>query len=138
MTVSTSRPSINTLSNAFSATRQGAPAPLESGHPRPGSALMFWLLALLAYLLGSLSFAILLSQLSGGPDPRAQGSGNPGASNMLRVAGRRLALLTLFGDLLKGWLPVVLAGLAGLDIQQQAWVGVAAVLGHLFPVYYRF
>ncbi|HTO20167.1 MAG TPA: glycerol-3-phosphate 1-O-acyltransferase PlsY [Pseudomonas sp.] len=99
---------------------------------------MFWLLAILAYLLGSLSFAILLSQLSGGPDPRAQGSGNPGASNMLRVAGRRLAILTLLGDLLKGWLPVIVAQLAGLGIQQQAWIGVAAVLGHLFPVYYRF
>ena len=99
---------------------------------------MFWLLAILAYLLGSLSFAILLSQLSGGPDPRAQGSGNPGASNMLRVAGRRLAILTLLGDLLKGWTPVMLAQLAGLDIQHQAWIGVAAVVGHLFPVYYRF
>ena len=99
---------------------------------------MFWLLAFLAYLLGSLSFAILLSQLSGGPDPRAEGSGNPGASNMLRVAGRRLAILTLLGDLLKGWLPVTIAQLIGLDIHQQAWIGVAAVLGHLFPVYYRF
>lgn len=99
---------------------------------------MFWLLASLAYLLGSLSFAILLSRLHGGPDPRVQGSGNPGASNMLRLAGRRLAILTLLGDLLKGWLPVTLAQLAGLDVQQQAWVGVAAVLGHLFPVYFRF
>ena len=58
---------------------------------------MFWLLALLAYLLGSLSFAILLSRLSGGPDPRASGSGNPGATNMLRVAGKKLAVLTLLG-----------------------------------------
>lgn len=49
---------------------------------------MFWLLALLAYLLGSLSFAILLSRLAGGPDPRDGGSGNPGASNMLRLAGK--------------------------------------------------
>jgi glycerol-3-phosphate acyltransferase PlsY len=99
---------------------------------------MFWLLALLAYLLGSLSFAILLSRLSGGPDPRASGSGNPGATNMLRVAGRKLAVLTLLGDLLKGLLPVLVAYLVGLDIQQQAWVGLAAVAGHLYPLYFRF
>ena len=70
---------------------------------------MFWLLAILAYLLGSLSFAILLSRLAGGPDPRASGSGNPGATNMWRVAGKRLAILTLFGDLLKGLVPILLA-----------------------------
>jgi len=99
---------------------------------------MFWLLALLAYLLGSLSFAILLSRLSGGPDPRASGSGNPGATNMLRVAGKKLAVLTLLGDLLKGLLPVLVAHLLGLDVQQQAWIGLAAVIGHLYPVYFRF
>jgi glycerol-3-phosphate acyltransferase PlsY len=99
---------------------------------------MLWLLALLAYLLGSLSFAILLSRLSGGPDPRASGSGNPGATNMLRVAGKKLAVLTLLGDLLKGLLPVLVAYLLGLDIQQQAWIGLAAVVGHLYPLYFRF
>ncbi|MCR4511241.1 glycerol-3-phosphate 1-O-acyltransferase PlsY [Pseudomonas sp. 32.2.56] len=99
---------------------------------------MFWLLATLAYLLGSLSFAILLSRLAGGPDPRASGSGNPGATNMLRVAGKRLAILTLLGDLCKGLLPVLAANLLGLDVQQQAWIGLAAVIGHLYPVYFRF
>ncbi|AYC31318.1 glycerol-3-phosphate 1-O-acyltransferase PlsY [Pseudomonas cavernae] len=99
---------------------------------------MFWLLAVLAYLLGSLSFAILLSRLVGGPDPRASGSGNPGATNMLRVAGKKLAILTLLGDLLKGLLPVLIAALAGLQLQQQAWVGLAAVVGHLYPLYFRF
>ncbi|BAN46261.1 glycerol-3-phosphate 1-O-acyltransferase PlsY [Metapseudomonas resinovorans] len=99
---------------------------------------MFWLLATLAYLLGSLSFAILLSRLFGTGDPRAQGSGNPGATNMLRVAGKKLAILTLLGDLLKGLLPVLVAFLCGLTIQQQAWVGLAAVLGHLYPIYFRF
>lgn len=98
---------------------------------------MFWLLAILAYLLGSLSFAILLSHLAGGPDPRASGSGNPGATNMLRVAGRRLAILTLLGDLLKGLLPVLTAQLLGLGLQQQAWIGLAAVVGHLYPAYFR-
>jgi glycerol-3-phosphate acyltransferase PlsY len=99
---------------------------------------MLWLLALLAYLLGSLSFAILLSRLSGGPDPRASGSGNPGATNMLRVAGKKLAVLTLLGDLAKGLLPVLVAHLLGLTVQQQAWVGLAAVVGHLYPIYFGF
>ncbi|WP_407312956.1 glycerol-3-phosphate 1-O-acyltransferase PlsY [Pseudomonas sp. nanlin1] len=99
---------------------------------------MFWLLAVLAYLLGSLSFAILLSRLTGMPDPRMSGSGNAGATNMLRLAGKKLAILTLLGDLCKGMLPVILAALAGLSLQQQAWVGLCAVTGHLFPVYFRF
>jgi len=99
---------------------------------------MFWLLAILAYLLGSLSFAILLSRVFGTADPRAEGSGNPGATNMLRVAGKRLAILTLLGDLLKGLLPVLVARLIGLGLQEQAWVGLAAVLGHLYPLYFNF
>ena len=99
---------------------------------------MFWLLALLAYLLGSLSFAILLSRLAGGPDPRDGGSGNPGASNMLRLAGKKLAILTLLGDLSKGLLPVLVAAAWHFSIQQQAWIGLAAVVGHLYPVYFRF
>lgn len=99
---------------------------------------MFWLLAVFAYLLGSLSFAIVLSRLNGSPDPRMSGSGNAGATNMLRLAGRKLAILTLLGDLCKGLVPVLLAQLAGLDQQQQAWIGLCAVLGHLFPLYFRF
>jgi acyl phosphate:glycerol-3-phosphate acyltransferase len=99
---------------------------------------MFWLLTLLAYLIGSLSFAILLSRLAGIPDPRAGGSGNPGATNMLRLAGKRLAICTLFGDLLKGLLPVLLAASLEMSIQQQAWIGLAAVCGHLYPLYFRF
>ncbi|MFF7709845.1 glycerol-3-phosphate 1-O-acyltransferase PlsY [Pseudomonas sp. NPDC007930] len=99
---------------------------------------MFWLLALFAYLLGSLSFAIVLSRLAGKPDPREAGSGNAGATNMLRLAGKRLAILTLFGDLAKGLLPVLLGKWLGLSLQEQAWVGLCAVLGHLFPLYFRF
>jgi glycerol-3-phosphate acyltransferase PlsY len=101
-------------------------------------ATMFWLLAILAYLLGSLSFAILLSRLAGGPDPRASGSGNPGATNMLRVAGKKLAVMTLIGDLFKGLLPILIAKLFGLSLHQQAWIGLAAVVGHLYPLYFRF
>jgi len=99
---------------------------------------MFWLLTSLAYLIGSLSFAILLSRLAGIPDPRAGGSGNPGATNMLRLAGKRLAICTLFGDLLKGLLPILLAASLDMSVQQQAWIGLAAVCGHLYPLYFRF
>jgi len=99
---------------------------------------MFWQLTLLAYLTGSLSFAILISRLVGAPDPRIGGSGNPGATNMLRLAGKRLAICTLLGDLLKGALPVLLAASLGLSVQQQAWIGLAAVLGHLYPLYFSF
>jgi glycerol-3-phosphate acyltransferase PlsY len=99
---------------------------------------MFWLLTLLAYLLGSLSFAIVISRLAGMPDPRAGGSGNPGATNMLRLAGKRLAICTLFGDLLKGVVPVLLAASLDLTLRQQAWIGLAAVVGHMYPLYFRF
>ena len=99
---------------------------------------MFWLLVILAYLLGSLSFAILLSRLSGRPDPRISGSGNPGATNMFRLAGKQLAILTLIGDLFKGLLPVLLAKYGHFSLQDQAWVGLAAVIGHLYPLYFNF
>ena len=99
---------------------------------------MFWLLAIFAYLLGSLSFAIVLSRLTGSPDPRMSGSGNAGATNMLRLAGKKLAVLTLLGDLCKGVLPVLLASQLGLTIQQQAWIGTCAVVGHMYPLYFHF
>ena len=90
---------------------------------------MFELLLVCAYLIGSLSFAIVLSRYYGNNDPRSQGSGNPGATNMLRVAGKRLAILTLLGDLSKGLVPILIANAAGLSQPQQAWIGLAAVIG---------
>lgn len=99
---------------------------------------MLWLLTLLAYLLGSFSFAIVLCRLASHPDPRQNGSGNPGATNVLRIAGRTMALWTLVGDLCKGLLPVLLAAELGLSTQQQAWVGLGAFFGHLFPVFFSF
>ncbi|WP_459743212.1 glycerol-3-phosphate 1-O-acyltransferase PlsY [Pseudomonas sp. 3A(2025)] len=99
---------------------------------------MFWLLAIFAYLLGSLSFAILLSRFSGSPDPRAGGSGNAGATNMLRLAGRKLAVLTLAGDLCKGLIPVLIAAHCGLSTNEQAWIGLCAVIGHMLPLYFNF
>ncbi|MDM1715952.1 glycerol-3-phosphate 1-O-acyltransferase PlsY [Thiopseudomonas alkaliphila] len=99
---------------------------------------MFWLLIVFAYLFGSVSFAILLSQHYGGFDPRLKGSGNPGATNVFRVSGKRIAILTLLGDISKGLLPVFLAYLSGYSTQAQAWVGLAAVVGHLYPIFFNF
>ena len=78
-----------------------------------------------AYLIGSLSFAVIVSRLMGLNDPRTYGSGNPGATNVLRSGNKLAAILTLVFDALKGWLPVAL-------------VGLAAFLGHLWPVFFRF
>jgi len=91
-----------------------------------------------AYLMGSLSSAIVLCKLAGLPDPRTQGSGNPGATNVLRFGGKKLAATVLIIDVLKGVLPVVVAELLGLD---QAWVAataLAAFIGHLYPVFFQF
>ncbi|UYZ83907.1 glycerol-3-phosphate 1-O-acyltransferase PlsY [Entomomonas sp. E2T0] len=99
---------------------------------------MFWLLLLFSYLLGSVSFAILLSKVTGKTDPRSLGSGNPGATNMMRVAGMRLAVFTLIGDLIKGILPVFIAKQLDFTLEQQAWIGIGAVIGHLYPIYFRF
>jgi len=100
------------------------------------------LIALAAYLLGSISFAIVTSKVMRLPDPRSYGSKNPGATNVLRSGSRIAAALTLVGDAGKGWLAVWLAALytgeapaAGLDA---ALAGLCAFLGHLFPVFHRF
>lgn len=99
---------------------------------------MFWLLLIFSYFLGSVSFAIIICKIMGKKDPRLLGSGNPGATNMLRVAGTRLAILTLIGDFLKGVIPVILAKTLDCTLLQQAWIGLAAIIGHLYPVYFKF
>jgi glycerol-3-phosphate acyltransferase PlsY len=95
-------------------------------------------LVLLAYLLGSLPFAVIVSKLYGLEDPRSHGSGNPGATNVLRTGRKSAALLTLLGDSLKGWLAVWLAGRFGGDTMAIALAGVAAFLGHVYPVFLKF
>ena len=96
----------------------------------------------LAYLIGSLSFAVLVSKAMGLNDPRSYGSGNPGATNVLRSGNRKAAALTLLLDGFKGWLPVFIVsrfgaqwGLDGTDV---ALVGLAAFLGHLYPIFLKF
>jgi glycerol-3-phosphate acyltransferase PlsY len=92
-----------------------------------------------AYLLGSINSAILLAKAFGLPDPRLVGSGNPGATNILRSGKKGLALLTLLGDVSKGFIPVFLAAWL---FKEQLWLaGITAVfafLGHLYPIYFQF
>ena len=98
-------------------------------------------LVLGAYLLGSVSSAILVCRAMGLGDPREAGSGNPGATNVLRIGGDRGKLgaaLTLAGDLLKGLIPVVIGQLLGLDSAVLVLIGLAAFLGHLYPVFFSF
>ncbi|MDT0138195.1 glycerol-3-phosphate 1-O-acyltransferase PlsY [Acidovorax sp. PRC11] len=95
-----------------------------------------------AYLLGSLSFAVIVSRAMGLNDPRTYGSKNPGATNVLRSGSKAAAVVTLLFDALKGWLPVVLVRAFGapygLGEGTVALVGLAAFLGHLWPVFFRF
>jgi acyl phosphate:glycerol-3-phosphate acyltransferase len=100
------------------------------------------LATLIAYLVGSLSFAVIVSKAMGLNDPRTFGSKNPGATNVLRSGNKAAAIVTLLLDALKGWLPVVLVRWYGqpygLEDGTVALVGLAAFLGHLFPVFFRF
>jgi glycerol-3-phosphate acyltransferase PlsY len=94
--------------------------------------------ALFGYLLGSLPFAVVVSKAFGLADPRSFGSGNPGATNVLRSGNKLAALLTLLGDALKGWLAVRAAGWLGADGAGIAVAGLGAFLGHVFSVFLRF
>jgi glycerol-3-phosphate acyltransferase PlsY len=91
-----------------------------------------------AYLLGSIAFGILVSRLFGLPDPRTVGSGNPGATNVLRSGKKLAAALTLLGDAFKGWFPVWIA----MQSEDLMWVSsavaIAVFLGHLYPIFYKF
>lgn len=110
------------------------------------TSLLPWVLVVAGYLLGSLSFAVIVSRGMGLADPRSYGSGNPGATNVLRSGNRTAALLTLAFDALKGYVPVVAvlalgprAGLTGDGLAHvAAATGLAAFLGHLWPVFFRF
>ncbi len=105
-----------------------------------GLALAAALLA--GYLLGSVSFAVVISRLFGLADPRSYGSGNPGATNVLRSGSKVAALLTLLGDALKGaaavWLVRRFGPQFGLGEAAAVWAGAMAFIGHLFPVFFRF
>ena len=120
--------------------------PLNALNPNDGGATYLALYSLAAtlagYLVGSLSFAVIVSRVMGLSDPRSYGSKNPGATNVLRSGSKLAAVLTLLLDAIKGWLPVFLVqhyGAAyGLEAGTAALVGVAAFLGHVYPVFFRF
>ncbi|MCX7172279.1 MAG: glycerol-3-phosphate 1-O-acyltransferase PlsY [Proteobacteria bacterium] len=92
----------------------------------------------LGYLLGSLPFAVIVSRAFGLADPRSYGSGNPGATNVLRTGNKLAALLTLLGDAAKGWLAVWLAAHFSTDTALIAGTGLAAFMGHVFPLFLKF
>jgi glycerol-3-phosphate acyltransferase PlsY len=106
------------------------------------TTLLTLVAAVLAYLIGSLSFAVIVSRLMGLNDPRSYGSGNPGATNVLRSGNKKAAVLTLVFDLLKGLLPVLAVVLFGepyhLRENTAGLIGLCAFLGHLWPVFFRF
>jgi glycerol-3-phosphate acyltransferase PlsY len=91
-----------------------------------------------AYLVGSLSIAIIACLLAGLPDPRTQGSGNPGATNVLRLGSKKLAAVVLLGDISKGLLPVLLAKYLDVGTLTLAFTGLAVFLGHCYPVFFSF
>ncbi len=97
-----------------------------------------YLLILAAYLLGSVSSAIIVCRLMQLPDPRTLGSNNPGATNVLRIGGKKAAAITLLGDMLKGVLPVLTANVMGVTPLVLAAVALATFLGHLYPIFFRF
>jgi len=105
-------------------------------------SLLALIAALVAYLIGSLSFAVIVSRAMGLSDPRSYGSGNPGATNVLRSGNKAAAILTLVFDALKGYLPVLAVAIwgprYGLGEGTAALVGLGAFLGHLWPVFFRF
>jgi len=92
----------------------------------------------IAYLCGSLSSAIIVCKLLNLPDPRTKGSGNPGTSNVLRIGGKKAAALVLLGDALKGFIPVLLARVFYIEGFFVGVVALAAVLGHIYPVFFKF
>ena len=96
------------------------------------------LLVLVGYLFGSLNSAIIVCKCMGLPSPRSVGSGNPGATNVLRLGSKPAAAITLLGDVVKGVIPVVIGHLLHVEPIYLAWIALAAVLGHLWPIFFGF
>lgn len=93
---------------------------------------------IVAYCVGSICSAVIVCRLFGYPDPRTAGSNNPGATNVLRIAGKQCAITVLIADMLKGLLPVLLVNLLGGNTALLGFVALAAVLGHMFPIFFKF
>ncbi|KTD38530.1 transmembrane protein [Legionella moravica] len=99
---------------------------------------LFLFLVILAYLMGSFCSAIIVCRVFGLPDPTVEGSKNPGATNVLRLAGKKYAALVMVGDVLKGTIPVLIAKALGATPVTIAFTALAAVVGHMFPVFFKF
>ncbi len=95
-------------------------------------------IAILSYLIGSIASAVLVSRLFKLPDPRLAGSGNPGATNVLRLGGKKAALITLLGDLSKGLLPVLVLRALNAPETTLAVAAIAAFIGHIYPIFFGF
>lgn len=100
--------------------------------------MAFLVSIILAYLIGSLSFAIIVAKLMRFPDPRTTGSGNAGATNMLRVSGKQAAFYVLLGDTLKGLIAILIARFLDIHGVSLAFVALVVVIGHVFPLYFKF
>ncbi|CCD40333.1 Acyl-phosphate:glycerol-3-phosphate O-acyltransfe r ase PlsY [Candidatus Paraburkholderia kirkii UZHbot1] len=108
--------------------------------------MIFLIVAVVSYLIGSISFAVVVSHAMGLADPRSYGSGNPGATNVLRTGNNQAAILTLIGDAFKGWLPVWVVAHFGASFgwdaagvnTATALAAIAVFLGHLYPVFFKF
>lgn len=100
--------------------------------------ITFAVFLIFAYLAGSVSSAVIVSRIMGFADPRSEGSGNPGATNVLRVAGKHAAAIVLLCDFLKGFLPVMIGALFHLTPMALGWVALIAIVGHIFPVFFQF
>lgn len=99
---------------------------------------IYMLAVLVMYLIGSISSSIIVARVMRLPDPRGLGSGNPGATNMLRTGSKKAAAYTLVGDLLKSLIPLLIARYYGFELFALCLIGLAAIIGHMFPIYYQF
>ncbi|WP_395947087.1 glycerol-3-phosphate 1-O-acyltransferase PlsY [Caedibacter taeniospiralis] len=99
---------------------------------------MFILMLIISYLFGSINSAIIICKLFALPSPRSVGSGNPGATNVLRLGGKKAAAITLLSDVIKGLIPVLIAHLLQLSSVEIGYVALAAVIGHIFPLFFGF
>lgn len=102
------------------------------------SVALFIFLIILGYLMGSICSAVIVCRAFNLPDPREQGSKNPGATNVLRIAGKQYAVLVMVADVLKGTIPVLIAKLLGADPVTIGFTAFAAVLGHMYPIFFEF
>jgi len=102
------------------------------------STIIVLLCVIIAYAIGSICSAVIVCKIFTLPDPRTTGSNNPGATNVLRIAGKKYAILVLVADMLKGFLPVLIGQLLGMHQSFLAFLACAAVVGHIYPIFFQF